>query len=165
MQSWYALYTKPKSERKVQASLDADGIETYFPVLPVPHRAGRPDERAFFPCYLFAHLDLAFVGISRLNWRPGMRSIVTFDAEPARVDERIVFGIRSRLSENRVLDAAGHTLLTGDRVVITDGPLANLDAVFDKRLSPAGRVRVLIQLMQRWTAVEMEASSVKKLGG
>ncbi|MBI4672651.1 MAG: hypothetical protein HY741_13415 [Chloroflexi bacterium] len=49
--------------------------------------------------------------------------------------------------------------------MITEGPLAEWAAVFDRRLSAAGRVRVLIQLLQRWTSVEMDAKMLRKTAG
>ncbi len=162
MDDWYVMYTKPWCEPQVQAVLAADNIETYFPVVAVPHRAGRPDQRAYFPCYLFAHLDIAAVGISKLNRMPGMRRVVCFAGVPARVDESAVLRIREYLSTCPLLDEHGEVLKPGDRVVITDGPFESVDAVFDRRLSAAGRVRVLIRLMQRWTALELEANALRK---
>ncbi len=43
------------------------------------------------------------------------------------------------------------------------GTPAGLEAVFDKRLSAAGRVRVLVQLLQRWTVVDVDAMALRKL--
>ncbi len=165
MQYWYALHTKPHKERQVEAILRERGIETYFPTVPVPRRRARSRERAFFSCYLFAHTDLDGVGLWTLHYTPGMRSIVMFGGIPARVDERVIVSLRERLARARVVDARGDMLEAGDRVVITSGPLVDLEAVFDGRLSAAGRVRVLIHLLQRWTAVEMESDALRKTGG
>lgn len=163
MQSWYALYTKPHCERQVERKLTADGIETFFPVLPVASpRKGRPAFRPFFPCYLFAHVDLEFVGISRLNWIPGMRHIVMFGGVPANVESVLIERIREHLAQPHAMDTQGELLAHGDRVRITSGPLGDIDAVFDKRLSATGRVRVLVQLLQRWTPVEVDATILKK---
>ncbi len=162
MLSWYVLHTKPRNEHQVETVLGADGIETYFPVLPAPRRAGRSPGRAFFPCYLFAHVDLEVVALSKLNWTPGMRRVVCFSGAPAQVDESVVMQIRQRLTQAHALDAYGEILEPGDRVVITEGPFQNINAIFDKRLSAAGRVRVLIDLMQRWTGLELEATAVRK---
>lgn len=163
MLNWYALYTKPHCERQVNAALAADGIETFLPVLPITKRAGRPTERAFFPCYLFAHADLDVLGVNKFNRTPGMRCLVSFGNSPAPIQEHIVANIRDRLMQPQVLDARGDMLRPGDRVVITNGPFESVDAVFDKRLSPAGRVRVLIRLMQQWAALNLDANSIEKV--
>jgi transcriptional antiterminator RfaH len=164
MLNWYALYTKPHSELQVERALAADGITTYFPSVPAPRRAGRASVHPYFPCYLFAYADLEVVGISRLNWTPGMRHVVGFAGAPARVDARIIDAIRRRLEQPLALDEQGEMLEHNDRVVITDGPFQDVDAIFDKRLSAVGRVRVLIQMLQQLTAVELEARALRKTG-
>lgn len=163
MQYWYALYTKPHKERQVEATLVERGIEVYYPTLPVASpRRGRSAERAFFPCYLFAHVDMDAVGLWALHYLPGMRGVVMFAGQPARVDEKIIAVLRSRLERSNAFDSYGEALEQGDRVVITTGPLADLEAVFDRRLSAAGRVRILVHLLQRWAEVEIDADALRK---
>ncbi len=165
MQHWYVLHAKPHKERQVESVLTQRGIEVYFPTVPAPRRRHPRGARAFFPCYLFAHADLETVGLWTLHYAPGMRGVVMFGGAPARVDESVVATLRSRLAQASVVDSYGEVLEPGDRVVITEGPLAEWEAVFDRRLSAAGRVRVLIQLLQRWTSVEMDANLLRRTGG
>jgi transcription antitermination factor NusG len=119
--------------------------------------------RAFFPCYLFAHVDLDLVGVSCLNWTSGMRYLVGFSGLPAKLDQSVIEAIRRRLDANNSLDARGEMLEYHDRVKIAEGPFQDVEAVFDRRLSSAGRVRVLIQLLKHWTTLELEANSLRKL--
>lgn len=162
--NWYVLYTKPHSEQQVEAGLAAEGIQSYFPAIPVATpRRGRPAVRPFFPCYLFVHVDLQAVGISRLNWTPGVRHLVMFGGIPSQVDEGVIARLREYLVQPHVMDHQGEMLERGDRVVITSGPLQDIEAVFDKRLSANGRVRILIQLLQRWTPVEIEADALHRV--
>ncbi len=164
MPSWYALYTKPHCERQVESALAAKEIEVYFPSVPVAApRRGRPAVRPFFPCYLFANVDLEIVGMSRLNWMPGMRHVVMFGGVPAPVEGAVIERIRQHLSQPHAMDNVGEILEHGDRVLVTAGPLQDIEAVFDKRLSAAGRVRILVQLLQRWTAVDLEADTLRRL--
>ncbi len=165
MENWYVLYTKPRCEQQVERGLAANGIEVYCPSLRIPPRKGRPSTRPFFPCYLFARVDLDQVGLSRLNWTPGMRHVVEFGGVPSHVDESVIARIRERLARSGAVDDSGEMLEEGDRVVITSGPLQDIEAVFDKRLSSAGRVRVLVQLLRRWTTIDLEASALRKAGG
>lgn len=165
MLNWYVLYTKPRSERQVESALAAYGIETYFPVLPAPNRRGRSSERPYFPCYLFARCDLDVIGLSRLNWTQGMRHVVCFGGVPARVDESVILRIRQHLAQEHALDERGEMLEPGDRVVITAEPFrgVEVEAIFDRRLSAAGRVRVLVRLLERWTALEIEAEALRRV--
>jgi transcriptional antiterminator RfaH len=162
LEHWHALHTKPHKERQVEAFLKGRGIEVYFPTIPAPRGSRGNAERAFFPSYLFAHVDLTAVGLWTLHYAPGMRGVVMFGGVPARVDDCVIARLKERLARLDVVDALGEALTPGDRVIITTGPLADFEAVFDKRLSPDGRVRVLIQFLQRWTPVEIEASALRK---
>jgi transcriptional antiterminator RfaH len=170
MQQWYTLHTKPHKERQVEAFLRGRDIEVYFPTIPIPRRPHRPSERAFFPCYLFARADLDAVGLWTLHYGPGMRGVVMFGGIPAKVDDGIIASLRARMAQvdpasgarTIAMDGYGEILAAGDRVVITSGPLADFEAVFERRLSAAGRVRVLLQILQRWTAVEIEAAALRK---
>ncbi len=163
MLNWYVLYTKPHCEHQVEQALRASEIETFFPVMPVPARRGRSAFKPYFPCYLFAQVNLDAVGISRLNWMPGMRYVVQFGGKPARMDARVVAKIREHLARPQALDEHGEMLEPGDRVVITAEPLREVEAIFDKRLSATGRVRVLIQMLRRWNVIELEAQQVRKV--
>ncbi|MBM3130827.1 MAG: hypothetical protein FJ009_19645 [Chloroflexi bacterium] len=162
MEYWHALHTKPHKERQVESFLSGRGIEIYFPTIPAPKRSRGSDERAFFPSYLFARADLEAIGLWTVHYAPGMRGVVMFGGQPARVDDRVIATLQARLADVSVVDALGEALNHGDRVVITQGPLADFDAVFDKQLSADGRVRVLIEFLQRATPVEIEARALRK---
>ncbi|MBI5034108.1 MAG: hypothetical protein HZB51_26610 [Chloroflexi bacterium] len=163
MQQWYALYTKPHMERFVETYLDRLRVESYFPVVPAPRRKNRPSTRAFFPCYLFAHADLPQVGLWTLQYAPGMRGVVMNGDVPARVDDHLIALLRERLARADLVDCRGEILEPGDSVVITSGPFAELNAVFDRRLSAAGRVRILLNWLKRWTPVEIDAAMLQKV--
>ncbi len=173
MPAWYALHAKPHKERQVEALFAARGMPVYFPTIPVPPRRGRPAFRAFFPRYLFIQTAIDQVGLWTLHYAPGVAGVVMFGGIPAQIDDAIIAALKERLARlqpsnragNGMVDARGEIIEPGDRVAITAGPLAELDAVFERRLSPAGRVRVLIQLLQRWTSVELDAAALQKTGG
>ncbi|MCL5951088.1 MAG: hypothetical protein M1132_05075 [Chloroflexi bacterium] len=160
MLNWYALYTKPHKERQVQALLTARGIHSYLPL--APRSSHGSHAQAFFPCYLFAHADLQFVGAWTVQYTPGMRNIVTFGTNPAPIREDVISALQERLAHVTAIDEEGHILEPGDRVRISSGPLQDLDAIFDRHLSAAGRARVLVHLLKRWTAVELDTGTLKK---
>jgi transcription antitermination factor NusG len=93
-----------------------------------------------------------------------MCGVVMFGGKPACVPMPIIDALRERLAQVKVVDTLGEALHPGDRVVITSGPLADLDAVFDRRLSPEGRVRILVLLLRRWTPVEIGSDVLRKTG-
>lgn len=168
MLSWYALHTKPNSERLVCGILLARGIEPYLPLWQ-PSLAGRAKRpRPFLPCYLFAQTDLEVTGLSTLQYLPGVRRLIFAGDQPARVDPGVIERIRVRLGEleKAVTDVNGEPLMRGDRVAITAGPFQGFDAIFDKRLASGERVRLLIDFLQKRTPLEIPREFVeKKLSG
>lgn len=148
---WYALHSKPMKEALLWQQLCLQEIECYYPcirVQPVSSHARRL--MPYFPGYIFGHVDLDHINLSRLQWMPGASGIVSFDGTPASIPEHIVAAIRRHVDE---INAAGgelfHGLKSGDTVTIQDGPFSGYDAVFDSRLSGEERVRVFLKLLNR----------------
>ena len=56
-----------------------------------------------------------------------------------------------------------YDLFQGDRVRITSGPLRDLDAIFDRPLSAADRVRVLLHVMDRMIPLEIDRSEIVRI--
>lgn len=159
---WYALYTKPHQERQVSGLLEEQGIETYLPtVRRKVRRRDRPDRVVYFPCYLFARVDFRATPRSSIAWMPGIRRIVSFGEQPAVVDDAIVSIVRQRLGD--IEEVAYGRIKQGDRVRITSGPLRDLEAVFDRPLSAAERVRVLLDVMGRMTPADIDYSDITPL--
>lgn len=162
MDHWYALYTKPKKEYQVDSFLKGEGIETYLPTVERRiRRRDRPSRQVFFPCYLFARLDLTRIPRSSIDWMPGVRRMVGFGGEPAVVPDEMVELVRERLSEHQE-NPYGH-FQKGDRVRIVSGPLRDLEAVFDSPLSAADRVCVLLDVMGRLTPVAIDGRQIVRL--
>jgi transcriptional antiterminator RfaH len=159
MEHWYALYTKPKKERQVNALLHGRGVETYLPTVQRKvRRRDRPDRVVYFPCYLFAHLDFQIIPRSSIAWMPGMRRIISAGEQPVVVADEIIVTIRRRLEG---IEEVGYgNLKQGDRVRITSGPLRDLEAMFDQALSAVDRVRILLDVMGRMTPVEIDYSQI-----
>jgi transcription elongation factor/antiterminator RfaH len=159
---WYALYTKPHKERQVSNLLEEKGIETYLPTVRRKiQRRDRPERVIYFPCYLFARVDFGTTPRSSIAWMPGMRRIVSFGEHPAVVDDELIFLVRRRLGD--IEEVAYGNLKQGDMVRITSGPLRDLEAIFDRPLSAAHRVRVLLDVMGRMTPADIDYSDITPL--
>jgi transcription elongation factor/antiterminator RfaH len=145
---WFLVHTQPKSERKAELHLGAQGFRTYLPQIDktVRHARKLNTVRApLFPGYLFIILDLgrdrwlsvrSTIGVSRL--------FTTQDGRPVPVPVGIVESLIER-SEGSVtrLDI---DLAKGQQVRILTGPFAELVGTLE-RLDGRGRVQVLLELM------------------
>jgi transcriptional antiterminator RfaH len=158
---WFALYTKPHKEYMVSDFLSARKVEVYLPEIAVKtRRRDRRAKRPFFPHYLFARLDPEGGMIAKLRWTPGLRSIVSMGGRPVPVSNQIVQEIRRRLATMAQVEPEDR-FRRGDVVRVMRGPFEGLDAVFDRRLSAEGRVRVLLEWMSRQVAAELDVDDLR----
>lgn len=163
--NWYVLHSKPNKEELLWEQLVIRKVEAFFPrirVQPVNPRARKV--KAYFPGYVFVHVDLEQVGFSALHWAPGATGLVTFDSQPSIVPEALIHAVRKKVDS---INLAGgelfHELKHGDLVEIQTGPFAGYEAIFDVRLPGTERVRVLLKLLQgRAAKLEVPAGVLEK---
>lgn len=165
MERWYALQSKPYKEHQVRDHMAARGLTVFLPALVRPRRRGQGViEKPYFPSYLFVHVDLEATGISAIRYTPGLRRVVAFnDGDPTPVPDAVVGFIREKLAAMETFDQAGEPLEPGDWVVITSGPFKDYQALFDRRLSAQGRVRLLIDLLARQVPLETDLTGIRRI--
>ena len=159
MIEWYAVQVQPHKEFLANGALGGvAGVETYLPILkvdPVNPRARK--KRPFFPGYLFAQADLGDVGLSAIQWTPGVVRVLGYDDVPVAIPERLIDDIRLQVRVVQGEDPWGlGRLRHGDRVRITSGPLQGYEGMFDTRLSGKMRARILVDFVGRQTAAEVD---------
>jgi len=154
--AWFALRSKPHKEYLVRSLLAGEGVEVYLPEVWVARpRRDRRERKPFFPGYLFARLDPTNGQMARVRWTPGVCHIVSAGGQPVPVPDEVVTHIRLRLERMGTVQPQ-EPFRKGERVRVLRGPFEGLEAVFDRRLSPAGRVRVFLTLLGRWVAAELD---------
>jgi transcription antitermination factor NusG len=157
---WYVLRSKPNKETLLWEQLSIRNVETFHPQIrarPVNPRARKV--KAYFPGYVFVHLDLDLIGPSVLQWMPGAVGLVSHGSQPSTVPEPLIAALKKKVDQ---INAAGEELFedlqSGDLVQIKSGPFEGYEAIFDARLAGSERVRVLLKLLQgRSTKMEIPA--------
>ncbi len=162
MESWYALFTKPRKEQQVGEILSEKGIETYVPTILV-RRRGKTVERPFFPRYMFIKCDFDKIGLSEVKWTPGLTRIVSFGGGPTEVPEAMIDQLKTQLRELNS-DGVYSPFKKGDKVRIKSGPFRDLDAVFDEHLSSRDRVHILVDVLGGLTRTEIDVSQIERVG-
>ncbi len=162
--AWHVLHSKPHKENQLNAYLQAQGHEVFYPTLKVQPVNPRSSKiRPYFPGYMFIHVDIDEVGISALQWVPGANRLVAFDGCPATIPEHVIRELKSRIAK---IEAAGGLALEGlkrgDVVEIINGPFAGYEAIFDMRLSGNERVQVLLDILGRQVRVKVLTGSIEK---
>lgn len=165
MKRWYVLYTKPNSEYQAAAALHKRGLQIYLPEFETSSGSqGRTKKKKpFFPCYLFAKIDFTIMGISSVQWTPGLRQIVVFDGQPVPLPDEVINFIQCKLSEFEANgDLPFHAFKPGDTVRITDGPLQDMLAVFDGPTTPGKRVQVLLNILGHASRLYIPVANLEK---
>jgi transcriptional antiterminator RfaH len=154
---WFAVRTKPRREWQARLVLDDRGIEVYLPEIPMRQRRGDPTPRRelLFPGYMFARLAVATPEWVVARSAPGVAYFLGSAGSPAPLPDGLVDEIRARVADRQRLGWRP-AFATGDRVVIDKGPFVGLEAVFDRVLSPRGRVRVFLEIVSRLVPLDLD---------
>jgi transcription antitermination factor NusG len=159
--AWYAVRIQQLAWRKVQAALQAHGIEEYSPTYTLEvHWSDRTKslERPLFAGYVFVRIDRdAVPAVLRL---PGVVGILGGNFTPSPIPDAQIEAVR-RVTES-LLTQPECAYVVGDWVNVCKGPLAGLAGAVVKTRG-AERVVVRVELLNRPVAVEMDAETVGKL--
>lgn len=136
MLHWYALYSRPRSEKKLADILKKKGFEAYLPLLPLRRKWSdriKIVEMPAFPSYVFVLADMPKDAIS-IKKIPYCVSIVQSAGEPAEIDSADLDLLKLAISEFSdglvVRDTANFAI--GDKVRLKLGPFAGREAIVEQ---------------------------------
>ncbi len=163
MNHWYLIHTKIRQEQRALENLERQGFECYLPLIPTEKlRRGAlavlPEP--LFPRYLFIRLGL---GLAAQSWAPirsttGVSRLVTFGTVPAKIDDGLVALIRAQTVGE---DALHRRFKIGQPVIITQGPFAGVEAVYEMS-DGESRVMVLLNILSKNVKLALAPSSIRK---
>ena len=128
--SWYAVYTKPKWEKKVADLLSRKGITNYCPlnkVLKQWHDRKKWIDEPLFTSYVFVCITAAEqVDVRKTG---GVLNFVYWLGKPARIREEEIMSIQEFLDAHKGVQVEKASIRVEDRVQITQGPLSCREGV------------------------------------
>ncbi|MDZ7267802.1 MAG: UpxY family transcription antiterminator [candidate division KSB1 bacterium] len=161
---WYALYTRPNFEKRVDRELRRLGLHAYLPLRPVLRQwSDRKKwiEMPLFSCYVFVHADakerllsLTPEGVVRMLGQHG---------QPSIIPEHEIAIVRKMLANDFDPEPIPH-LVPGDLLEIIAGPLAGLRGVLR---SFEGRQRLIIafESIGQSLAINIDPRQLRKITG
>jgi transcription antitermination factor NusG len=164
---WHVLHVSPNSEPQVAKLLSLIGVESYAPQFPAPPRT-KPGSvrdrrtRWVFPGYIFFKIAKSFTEWDSIRWAPGVRRILQQDDGPGVVDDEIVEHLHDRLRDRTL--APSRRFRPGQVVAIERGPLAMVDAIFQRQLPASERVEILVHLLGRPLTVTVDPAILRPTG-
>lgn len=141
---WYALYVKSRSEKKVAAELEGEGIEYY---LPLEQRLKQWSDRKkwveepLFRSYIFVHInDKDYYRTLVVH---GAVRYVTFEGKAVTVPPQQIEAIKLYLDEIAPVSTAEENWVVGQKVEILSGKLTGLQG---KLVDVKGKKKVRIMI-------------------
>lgn len=152
---WYVVHTHPRQEDRVESNFRMWELETFLPRWR-DRRLNRFSDnisyvvKPLFPRYIFVRFRLS-EAYNRIRFTRGVHNLVTFGDRPCPVEDEILDLIRSQVGANGLVKIGsdrpakiGPEFKSGDKVIITEGPLKRLSGIFEGVLTDAERVAILL---------------------
>lgn len=140
---WYAVYTKPRWEKKVARILTERGIEHYCPVQKVVKQWSDRKKvvlEPVFKSYLFLHIS------EDKKWEmkriDGILNYVYWLGKPARIPEMQIRTVQKFLGEFSDVQVEQYDLRTTDLVRVGEGVLMNYEGMVMEVSGNKAKVRI-----------------------
>ena len=162
LKQWYVVYSKPHMEERAQFHFGLKQVESFFPRLLLPGTRTKPSRViALFPNYIFVRIALA-KDYYRIIWSPGIKYLVSFGGEFVPLKDDVVEFLMNRANSDGIIPARLN-IEAGQVVRICDGPLAGLFGIIQHPPDTRGRVKLLLNLLERQVPAEAPATSIDAL--
>jgi transcription antitermination factor NusG len=156
---WFALQTRPRSERQVECLLTHKGYECFLPTYREKRRWSDRVvelELPLFPMYVFCRFNPLALGKAVAT--PGVTRIVGFGGQPAEVKVEEIEALQL-LAQSSLLREPWAYIPAGTLVRVETGPLAGIEGVI---CAGDGKQHLVISiaLLQRSVAIQLDERTV-----
>jgi transcriptional antiterminator RfaH len=157
---WFVVQSKPHKEEVAKFQLQRKELEVFFPRLQLPLSITKSQRIIpLFSSYLFVRIQ-TFDEYYLTIWSPGVKGLVSFNGVPAPLDETIVAFLRQQATAEGIITAYSK-LIVGREVRISQGPFEGLVGIIQKPPNAKGRIRILLELLNRQVQAEMPVNHVE----
>lgn len=126
---WYAIYTRPRFEKKAEKYLNQRNISCYLPLIKTMRQWSdrkKLVELPLFSSYIFVYItNKDHVNVLKA---PGVVKYVSFEGKAVEIPEKQIENIRWLLSTDVESDVINESITPGSQVEIIKGPLMGLKA-------------------------------------
>lgn len=159
--NWYAVYTKPRNEKKVAERLSHQGFEVYCPVQTTIKQWSDRKKKVqipIFPSYVF--VCVYEVERKLVLQDAGVLNFVFYLGKAAIIKEEELNTIKVFLGEleDKTYDLSLKDYKTGDEVDIIAGPLSGMKGLVED--SKKSNLRLLIKSLGTIIKVDINKASV-----
>lgn len=162
--TWFCVRSRPRQEQIAAAYLREElGIEVFLPRVRLKRNTIRGPkwfEEVLFPNYLFARFNLLQC-FRQVHHGHGAQGIVHFGKHWPTIPDGLICELRRTIQDDRP-HVLSEELHPGDPVLISGGPLHNLEAVVSRIMPGKMRAAVLLEFLGRQTMVEVNTEALTR---
>lgn len=157
---WYAIYTKPRHEKRVAEQLIQKSVETLLPVYESIRRWKNGRHRVQFPLFPgYAFVKIALKDRLDVIKVPGVIRIVGSDRGPLPLPNEEIEGLRRGLAAG--IDVLPHPYLAaGRRIRVVSGPLRGMRGIMIRQKSHF-RIVVSLDLIMQSIMADVDVADVR----
>ncbi len=159
-QNWYAVYTKPRWEKKVNQLLEKKGLDSYCPLTKVRRKWSdryKVIEEPLFKSYVFVYITEEEKARVRLT--DGVVNFVYWLGEPAIINKVEIEIIRKFLKEFEYVQATPVAITKGQKVKIKTGLMMDTEGVVIKVINK--RAYVVLESLDFELTAQFEKSNLE----
>lgn len=163
--SWFAVYTKGRSEKKVKELFERQGYTAYLPLIKVLRQWSdrkKMVEQPLIPSYVFVKATESIY--YKILETPGVVRYVTFNGKAAPIPESQIFALQCAIDKNLKIEISTESIASGEQVKVINGPLKG---IFGEMVGSVHKRNFLIRISHIGYSllVEIDAADVIKTGG
>ncbi len=160
---WYAIYTRPRSEKQVYQRLAESGVETYLP-LQRTYRIWSDRKKLVDKPLLSSYL---FVKVRKKNFpivykTIGVVKFVSFEGHPVAIPQKQIDILRLLIDSNAEIEVSSENFAKGDNVEVISGSLIGLTGELIK-IGSHKRVIIRIDSLHQNLIVKIPITFLKKI--
>lgn len=160
---WYALYTNPRAEKKVEAELQKHGFEAYLPLQETIRQWSDRKKKVLTPLfnsYIFVHIsEKSYYDVLAVQ---GVVKFVKIGKELIPIPPEQIEAIRISLLHYSELEISSEQLEVSDRVEVTAGPLRGVKG-FVSDINGNKRLAIAIEQIGSHLLVQVPLAYLKKI--
>jgi transcription antitermination factor NusG len=160
---WYALYTKPRWEKKVHKLLSQKNFEAYCPLNKVKRKWTdriKTIEEPLFRSYVF--VKVADAERTEVRFVDGVLNFVYWNGKPAIVKEEEIIELKKFLSEFEDVQVSNIDIKPADEVMLTSGVMMGAKGLVLRVMGP-NTVEVRIESLGFLITAKFDKKSLSKV--
>jgi transcriptional antiterminator RfaH len=160
---WYALYTRPRSEKQVYNRLIENGVVTFLP-LQKTYRMWSDRkklvEKPLLSSYIFVKTKSKH--FPEVYKTQGIVKFVTFEGHPASIPQKQIDNLRLLINSDEEIEVSSEKFAQGDNVEVVSGSLVGLTGELIK-IGSKNRVVVRIDRLDQNLILKIPKTFLKRI--